>query len=368
MSMLGHVFFKDLKLTASVMAIPLAILFVYFEVKPEQRPQLSRRAMAAAIFFLTLFVLCLVNLYVMWDIVNENRDQPADKDPLGDSTAPSGQDGEGGSEQGAGGTGHTIISEEDLSPEELLVKQNWDEIQRLKAEYSEADTETFSSESGSVDFHIYEKAGYIFQDLMQTGDYIALKGKEVSSAKVVIMDYFSDTIISTLRSEERGYVRYSHGNQEKFYGIIFHDDYDIYVTCPLRIVSGEECYGPEVFLEKRNSQYTPLFQLRLYTDIDPTNKYSTAPFRYGVEFCLKDAYNNEIGGNSYHTSMYEDGVLSWGDKTYFSLNTSYIIDISLHRGSGKNQIESTHQTFDGTVTSSNQIDLLFEFDQEDSGT
>lgn len=368
MSMDGHFLIGILTTTAGAMALPLSVFLAFFVVKPEQRPQLSRRAMAAAIFFLALFVLGCVNLYMVCNIGNEDRGQPVREDQTEDSQEPDGQGGQDGSKQEAGGIGHSISPEEDLSPEELLVEQNWDEIQRQKAAYSEADTEKLGSEGGDVSLYVCEKAGCIFQDQMKTGDCRALAGAAVSSAKVLIMDYSTDTMICTLSSEKYGSVRYSPGNQKKFYAIVFHDNYDICVTCPFQVVNEDRNNWADIFLEKKDCQYTPLFQLRLYMpNLDAGGEYSTVPAGYDTRFRPKNIYEDRFG-SSYPGSASESGILRWDNRSYFSLSTDYVVEVWLLRESGTDWIESKHETFDGSVTNSNQIDLFFEFDQEDSGT
>lgn len=363
MSTLGPFLISILLTTVSVMAFPLAILPIFAEVKPIEKKQLSSREMKLAIALLGLYILGFVNLYAIWNIGNKNPGEPDGGDPIVDSQGPAGQDGEDAPQQ------DNDDENADLSPEELLVKQNWDEIQQLKAEYSQGDTEVLGSDSGSVEFNLYEKAGYVFENLMETGDRDILLGEEISFAKLVIMDYSSDTVICTLNSGEIGFVRYSPGNQKKFYIVVLHDDYNIHVTPPFQVVSEGQRRWTNIFLEKKDSQYTSLFQLRLYMESpNLLERYSIVPPGYDIIFYTKNIYDNQNGGTPYQSSTSESGILYWDNKSYFCLNTDYIMDISLQFLSGTFQVESTHRTFDGSVTNSNQIDLYFNFNQEDSDT
>lgn len=364
MSTLGSFLIGILIAAAGAMAIPLAILFAFFEVKQEQREQLSRRGMAVAIFFLALFILGCVNLYMVCNIGNEDRDQPIYENPTKDSQEPDGQDGEDGPKQDDGET-VDAPPEEDLSPEELLVKQNWDVIQELKAQYSDADAEIFSNESDSLGIDTCETAGYVFQDSLGTVKCDTLKGMNVPNVTLVIMDYSTDQILRAFNSEEGYGIRYSPGNEKEFYAVAFHEDYEIYVTHPIKVMHGEESrYWTTICLEKKESQYTPPSRLRnllLNTD----QGYSIVPPQYYAVFSLKK--DGKSFGNCYGRTT-ESGILIWGQGTYFSLNTDYMMELWLKESSDSDSIESTHQTFDGSVRNTNQIDLHFEFNQEDGNT
>lgn len=351
--------------TAGAMALPLAIFSIFFGVKPEQRPLLSRRAMAAALFFLALFALGCVNLYMVCNIGNEDRGQPVRENQTEDPQEPDGQDGGDGSEQGAGGTGHTIIiPEEDLSPEELLVKQNWDEIQQLKAQYSEADTETFSNESDILRISICETAGYVFQDLMKTEKCDTLRGMNIPNVTVVIMDYSTDQILCTLTSDEESGIFYSPGNEKEFYAAAFHDDYDIYVTHPFKVTHGNGRAWTSICLEKKENRYTPLSRLQLHM-LNADRLYTIVPPQYGVTFFMT---KNGRSSSYCYGSITESGVLIYKEGTYFSLNTDYTMELYLEQPSEPDPIESMHETFNGSDANSNQTHLYFQFNQDGSDT
>ena len=243
-------------------------------------------------------------------------------------------------------------------------------IQQLKAEYSEEDTENINGDS--INLHIYEKAGYMFENLMKTGNCCILSGSPIISAKVIILDYINDEIIYVLNSENNNFIQYSHGNQDKFYCVIFRDDYDIYVTPPIQIVGGEYYEGiPEyqtgidICLNKKGSKYTSLFRIRLnMRNLNIDESYSVVSNDYFIKLCFKNINSNK---QSYFLQkrMPESGIISWEDCTYFSLNTDYIIDISLSHQSDKDS-QLAHQTFDGSVANSNVIDLYFDLEDENN--
>ncbi len=349
MSVNGPTIISILLTAIGALGLPITIFLIFFEVKPSQKKKLSVREMTFILMWLMLLVLGLVNLHFVVDI-NSNNSSEQDNNIQSESSQES-------SEQDSD---DTVRDDEkaELSPEELLIRQNFDLIQQLKDEYSEADTTAIESESGSVEFYINERAGRIYHDLMNTENYDILKGRPISSAKMVIMDYSSDEIICTLTSSDN--IRYSPGNQNKFYCVVFHDDYDLYVTCPIQVVSGEESGNFSMNLEKKDCQYTPLFQLRLYmTSPDEDKSYCIASSYKDAIFTCRSLHDSKIV-NTYYGITTESGILSWGTQTYFSLNADYVMDIYLSPESNR-EIKSTHCTFDGSVTNSNQIDLYFDF-------
>lgn len=365
MSMGWHMLIGILIAAAGAMALPLTLFFAFFEVKPEQRKQLSRREMAAAIVALTLLVLGIVNMYMLYEI--------GFKDCEGLDSDHQTEDSQEADSQEDGNTyglddGETVddSSDKDLSPEELLVKENWDEIQRLKAEYSKTDTETVECESESLRIEICETAGYIFQDLMKTEVCATLDGMRVPNVTLVVMDYSTDQILRSFNSGEEWGIVYSPGNEKEFYAVAFHDDYDIYVTHPFKVIHGEGNPGTSIYLEKKGSQYTPPCRLRLFMwDMNTEQGYFTVPTQYKVVFSM------EKNGNQFamfHSRTTESGILTWSQGTYFSLNTDYIMDIYLRETYEDDSIKSMHQIFDGSITNSNQIDFYFDFDQEGGST
>lgn len=347
-----------------LIGITLTFFLTFFQVKSSQRIQLTGKEMAFMLVSLSLLVIGIVLWRAVSNASSENPGGPDGGDPIVDSQGSGGRDGQDGSEQEAGGTGHTISPDEDLSPEELLVKQNWDEIQRLKARYSTADTETFSNESDILRIRICETAGYIFQDLMKTENCYVLRGMDIPNVRVVIMDYSTDQILCTLTSDGESGVFYSPGNEKEFYAAVFHDDYDIYVTHPFKVTHGNEGVYSSICLEKKGSQYTPLSRLQLHM-LNADQLYTIVPPQYEVRFFMtkSDPSFDHCYGNTT-----ESGILTHYGGTYFSLNTDYTMELYLEQPSEPDWIESTHETFNGSDANSNLTHLYFEFNQEDSNT
>lgn len=352
MSVNGPTIIAVLLTAIGAMGLPITIFLIFFEVKPSQKKKISQREMIFILMWSLLLVLGIVNLYFVLGINSDNSGKQDDS-----SQNESSQEF---IEQDSSDAVKDDESDENanLSSEELLIKQNFDLIQQLRDEYSETDIEVIESESGSVEFYIYERAGRIYQDLTNVEEYNILRGKNILSAKVVIIDYSSDEIICTLTSSDN--IRYSPGNQNKFYCVVFHDDYDIYVTCPMQVVSGERQGVLTIDLEKKDCQYTPLFQLRLYmTSTGEDKPYCIASSYKDAKFTCRSLRDSKTG-STYYGSTTESGMLSWGSRTYFSLSTDYVVEVFLSP-EANHEIESNHRTFDGAVTNSNQIDLYFDF-------
>lgn len=332
--------------------LAVTILSIFFEIEPDQKKCISDVKMFFVIGWLTLLILGSVNLYYVWDSGNDEQEEQ--NSSIEERDDPEVDDVQTVEDQG-----------EDLSPEELFVRQNLDLIQQLKAEYSEADMKVVESESNSVQFRIQERAAYVFKNLMQTEEYEILGGNNIDSVKVIILDYSSDEIICTLTSDENGLVRHSPGDQSTFYGVVFHDDYDIYVTPPLQIVTGEYVGYFSVYLEEKGSEYMPLCQFRLFIkDADENAQFPVASSEYDALFHFEKVFANDSSwSGGFRKALDDTGMLSWGENTYFSINTKYVMDISLLYGDY--ELQSTHQRIDGPVTNSNQVDLYFEFDTEE---
>lgn len=305
----------------------ITILLIFFDIKPTQKKHVSALTMIFILISSTLLILGVVNLHAVTNLNNEIHDS----------------------------------QDTDFSPKEFI-EQNSDLIRQLKAEYSNEDTQIIEDKRGTAQFYICEKAGYVFHNLMKTGESAILYGKIISSVKVIIIDYLSDEIINTLTSKKDGIVRYSPENQNQFYFVAFHDEYDIYVSHPIQVVRGEaDSNSSYICLEAKNSQYTPLYQFHLYmqnSDVD--GQYSVVPSDYSVEVCCKNATDYQSTGPTYHPKISDSGLLLWGNKTYFSLNTDYVIGISLWHESDPNS-KSVIQMFRGSIKESFQIYLYFVF-------
>lgn len=219
-----------LVIAVGFLGLLITILRLFFDIKPIQKKHISVSILIFVCISSVLLFLGFSNLYAVTNSNSENH-----------------------SNRGA-----------DFSPEEF-VEQNSDLIRRLKAEYSNEDTQIIEDKKGIAQFCICEKGGYVFQNLMKTGEYGILCGEKIPSANVIIIDYFSDEIIDTFTSKKDGAVSYYPGNQNQFYLVAFHDEYDVYVSPPFQVVSGEaDSNFSYICLEAKNSQYTPLYQFHLY--------------------------------------------------------------------------------------------------------
>lgn len=331
---------------AGFLGIEITILAIFFQVKPSKERTIHPKTMALIIIWLTLMTLGFVNLYYT---LSGKNDDPGKRDE-NSITA---------SEEIA-----TTTATDDKNAvypqEESFINKNHHLIQQLKKSYSEADTKTV--ENDRVNFRITEKAGFVYQDLMRRGEPDILDGVLVSSAKVIVLDYDSDDIIYVYTSSN-GTVCHLPSNHDKFYCVVVHDDYDIYVTSPIQVVGGEEYGSVEIHLNKKGSNYTPLSQIHLHIgDSKSDRQYSINPTDYAIRFSCKTTYDG-TGSTSYSMSMPASGILSLHEGTYFSLNTDYVMDISLFHSSDKDT-ELANQTFDGLITDSNLTEIFFELDNE----
>ncbi|MBD5444628.1 MAG: hypothetical protein HDR29_03660 [Lachnospiraceae bacterium] len=250
-----------------------------------------------------------------------------------------------------------------FSEEELFIERNFDLIQELKTKYLYEDTEIIKNDS--VEFYIYESAGYIFQDLIKTEECnkLLLMGDGVPYTKVIILDYYSDEVIYTFSPENSHKISYSPGDQNIFYCVVFHNNYDIYVSSPIQVVGGKYQNIINIGLEGKHSEYTPLFQIRLYAQNNKSDAtYSIVSDGYGVQYHCENKYtNNPTVTTQIWTS--NSGMLSIGQYSYFCLNTNYLMDISLFAPSDDIS-RFNHQTFDGSITDSNIVELYFSIDSE----
>lgn len=238
------------------------------------------------------------------------------------------------------------------------VDQNFDLIQQLKAEYSDADIIYIKDDK--VKFEISERAGYIYQDSMKTGECIILRGEPVFTYKLAIIDYDSDEVIYTFTSENSEYVEYSPGNDNKFYIVVLNNEYDIYVSPPIKVIGGEYYGIVKINLDKSDFQYTPPIQCCLHIQDSNADESDSVDFsNYSCEFNFRNIHSYNVS-KSYLTEISDLGIISWGQYTYFSLNTNYIMDISCFRKSNE-RIKSKSQVIDGSITDSNIIDIYIEF-------
>ena len=325
----------------------ISIFLCFFQVKDPIN--ILKKDMGFIIIWLSLMSIGIVNLYNSIDTsepnisVNEIDDQEASIVAEQNKDVPQPND-----------------EEANLSEVESLIKQNWDLIQQLKEQYSDEDTKII--ENNSVKFWVYEKAGYIYSDLKKTGKYEILEGEIVSPYKVVILDYSSDDIIYEFSPEDSNFIKYSPGNQDKFYCIIFHENYDVYVTPPIQVVGGETDLSNDIFLSKKDDKYTPLFQLCANKKDSSDEYYVNCSTDYRVLFyCQKINSNKSKTYN--HAKVLDSGILSCYGYEYFSLNTNYVMELSLYHESNPD-LELSNTTFNGFIKNSNLVDINFSIDSE----
>lgn len=339
-------------ITASgLIGLVITILSLFFDVKPFKRA-ICKKDMVLIIIWLSLAILGIVNLYYMR---KENDDAIENQSEI-DIHESSSSIEEGDSESES--------STETLSEDELLIEQNFDLIQQLKAEYSDEDTKILESDTVFLSFS--ERAGYVFRDLKENAMSCNLSGIKVTPSKVIILDYFNDEIIYSFTPKQEGDIEYLPGDQNKFYCVVFHDEYEIYVTPPVSVVGGEKKYGFHSWLNTKDEEYTPLFQIRTYIrDSKLDNSYSII----SNDYIIKVQYNSKDSGNksyAHEMEISEYGILSYSGFTYFSLNTNYEMYISLYRKTDDDPELIEQQIFDGTISNSNLINLYFDLEDENT--
>lgn len=326
----------------AVVVIPIS--FVFFKIKKPIEITISDQVLLIMWLFLTILV--SVDLY--YTIKCDNVCCTCS----GSNTPTPGPTGVGTPTPSPSPTGSGIGN---------VIEENYDLIQKLKTSYSESDTEII--ENDEVEFRITEKAGIAYRNLNKTGASDMLSGVYVSSAKVFFLDYSSDNIICE-RTSVKGTMRYAPEKHDKFYCVVAHNDYDLYVTPPIQAIGGESYGDIDIYLDKKNVEYTPVTQIRLYVrDSKSNGSYSKIPPDYMIRFHCA-GIKNKRGISTYEISkMPDSGLLSYGGCSYFSLSTEYEIDISLYHQSDDTE-ELAHQTFDGFVPDSNVAEIIFELDNE----
>lgn len=245
------------------------------------------------------------------------------------------------------------------SKAELLVKQKLDLIRQLKDQYSDSDCELVYNDY--VELLFYEKAGCIYQDLAKEGESYELAGRHMSVNKVVIVDYFSDEIICTYTPESNS-VKHSPNSQKEFYCVIIDYEHNIYVTHPISVVGGEWYCDVKIIIDKKGTEYTPLFQVHPYIhDAKSNNLYPVDPSAYMIRVeCLVSGVDLGI---VYDADITDSGILSKGKKyTYFSLNTNYELYFYLNRILDDNTEYLTKQVFDDSITDSNFVEIVFDIE------
>lgn len=350
-------------ITASgFIGVILAVFVVFFEVK--KTIKISANNMIPIIAWLILFILGIVNLYYMHNIHDEAIiEQQTCNDIVNDDQKDVTEKKQNDEDQTENGDLSEDIDNEEnknLSEEELLIAENYDLIQELKKSYSEVKM----IENSSVKLSFFELAGYIYSDIRKTGKPIMLNGINVIPSKVIILDYYSDKIIYNFSSIDKNSIEYASDNQDVFYCIIFHENYNLYVTQPIKIVEGDEYNNIDILLNKESDEYTSLFQVRAHsTDFVNDESYLICSPDNRVSVNCKNKQTGQGGHSYYITQVLDTGILSYNDCNYFSIQTEYIIDFSLYENSDLEQIIAK-QTIEKAIVNSNIINIYFDIDKE----
>lgn len=250
-----------------------------------------------------------------------------------------------------------------LSEEELLIKQNWDIIQKLKSEYSDENTQIIGRDGVNINF--YEKSAYLYHNLSKTGISDVLHGNKVKPDKVIIMDYQSDNILYTFMPESN-HISYYHDNQNKFYCVVCCKDYNIYVSPPIMAIEKIGTNIIDLCLDKEEDKYTPLFQMRAYRYNIPRDHFMyILSSDYIIDIYCEKKYNDDNINTFYNVDILDSGILSINGYNYVSLNTNYIMNFSLYHGSDLDS-KLSNVIVDGNVTNSNLIDVCFPINNENN--
>lgn len=245
------------------------------------------------------------------------------------------------------------------------IVQNLDAILQKKAEYTYSDTQQI--ECDRVWIWIYEKAGYIYNSLQKSDDPVILEGKKLDSVIVYFLDYETDNVICTLLSSN-GAVEYYPGNTRKFYCVVATSEYELYVSKPIQALGGDNSRAISILLDKIEDKYSPLFQVRLEgCDSSQSSQDCSLFSDAAVCFYCMDTYS-EHGDSYYQVRTTDSGIVEhhWS-KSYFSLNTRYVLNVSLKLidvSSSEEMYPNTlpYKTIDGSIKDTNIINVFFEYD------
>lgn len=333
----------------------VTIFCIFFQVKTPIT--ITKKEMGFIIVCIGIVVFGIANLYYTY--INSDTYSKLSTQNKGIEETEN-QDAQNSTEEDSSEFVNTNNSNTNLSEDELLITQNYSLIQKLKSEYEEEDTEIIKGDYVVFDFN--EIAGYMYKNLSKTNGYDILIGNTVIPTKVLILDYLNDDLIYSY-SPEKDYIEHYSDNQNKFYCVVFHSEYDIYVTPPIQTIGGDAPKYISVYLNKKESEYTKLFQIRLYVrDSNSDETYSFVSDDYVVHYSFKDIYSGNTEA-SYETNLSNNGIIAMEDFRYFSLNINYVMDIFL-----KNQeyILLSQKEINGSVENSNTIDIYFDLDYENS--
>lgn len=224
--------------------------------------------------------------------------------------------------------------------EELIIEQNFELIQELKAKYSKSDITIL--EKDTVLFSLFESAGYMYQDIKRQGEYYSIAGKSIIPDKIIVVDYFDDEILYVFTPTEHNSIFFSLENQSVFYCIIFDEKYDIFVTNPMRFDQATKEMESDIdiiniCLNRKGSQYTHLFRICLNIYESKKNvPYNIIPNCFDIQTLFKNINSEIVNNRSYSTKLTDSNNVSiFEDYTYYSLNKDYVIQISLYNKNNK---------------------------------
>lgn len=255
-----------------------------------------------------------------------------------------------------------------LSPDEI-VRQNYNDILEKKAEYTEADIKTIDNTYVNLD--VCEKVGEIFSDLERKSEAWSLAGQPISSATVIFLDYETNNIIYTLTPNEKGNINYYPGNHKKFYYVVYSPGYKLYVSKPTQIEwQGSLRESVRVDLEKEDSVFSPLFQIciKVMDSSQSKSKFSIFSNSWiSIHFIERNTTHDSFEGITYSYQTNYSGLVSIYDKCYFSINTNYVLDISLEMKDTLSDkllsfYESPYTTIDSLITNTNLKEVFFTYD------
>lgn len=260
---------------------------------------------------------------------------------------------------------NTNSADTDANFDEDPIAQNLDTILQKKAEYADSDTQLI--ESDNVWVAIREKAGYMYYDSQNSDNCLILSGRSLGSITVYFLDYETNNVICTLSSGEDGFIEYYPGNTRRFFCVVITSEYELFVSNPIQALGGDQLEPVDIILDKADSKYSPLFQVRLQThDSSQTTQGFCITSASAVSFQCVDRYSDHSSfpGTRYHGETTNSGILEFGYKCFFSLNTRYVLDVSL-KGIDVSSGEETslpYKTVDGSIKDTNLIDIFFEYD------
>lgn len=208
----------------------------------------------------------------------------------------------------------------------------------------------------------------MYYDLRSLDNPTILEGKQLASVKVFFLDYETDDVINTLLSNESGDIIFYPENTRKFYCVVITSEYELYISKPIQALGGEKPQGTHIILDKADSKYSPPFRVRIQA-CDSSQTTQNFSILSNTTFTFRGVDNTYSDHSSFHSIRFEgqtndSGIIRFGSKCYFSLNSRYVLDVSLKAfdiSSGK-EMYLPYKTIDGSIKNTNLIDVFFEYD------